>query len=742
MNNYNLDQRQINKIFYQVNTKVGKILSKDYEMWDLVDSSGLILAHAAAKYNNLPDNFDKWFISDNAGNTVAHVAAKYKTLPKNFNQWLLANKEGVTVAHIAAENGTLPIYFELWSLADSIGETVAHVAARYKTLPVSFGQWNIADNKGVTVAHVGAKHASLPIDFDMWNLADDDMSTVAHIAAEYKNLPGSFNQWYLADNKGVTVAHVAAKYGTLPPSFDQWGLTDNEGVLVAHTAAKYGTLPSSFHLWFLADSSGVTVAHNAAKYGTLPPSFDQWELAGNDGVTVAHVAAAHKVLPDFFDKWWLADNEGISVAHVAALHDCLPESFNQWYLTDKFYVSVAHIVAKSDIFISDLIFKIQFSEWGGGFFEYTDLNFRINDIVKRWSAEERHKRFSLLEQLNKISISKFECENNLIICKCKYFLLFYNLFGLEKYYETIINKINFTERRLSLIDFYDRHQDWCSFKEALEFYDSSFSNIKFVYLYKLNIYILSRLPSSKIFLDEIDLKYISSVSAESLINNSQNFIADFLNYSISLIIDSNYDVHDKRDYYPARSELAYRERSNNPSGVYPCPCDIMYELEPGEEYLTYSGSNEYVEKNLDYDEESYLYEQDDLEEEFNSRKKKFWIISCSSINKTKKINYCLKKLKEKIEMADEYTQDFSIYFWKEYINNSIINFEIIPDYVLGEDIFPNQSIVILCVDILDSLEDLHFFINKIYTMNAENVYVLALTCDIDKILDLSVIKDI
>jgi hypothetical protein len=58
------------------------------------------------------------------------VAARLGCLPADFNQWALAADKGWTVAHEAAMYGRLPENFDirLWSMVDSTGVTVAKVA--------------------------------------------------------------------------------------------------------------------------------------------------------------------------------------------------------------------------------------------------------------------------------------------------------------------------------------------------------------------------------------------------------------------------------------------------------------------------------------------------------------------------------------------------------------------------------------------------------------------------------------
>jgi len=42
------------------------------------------VAHEAAFWGHLPDDFNQWNLKDDYGTTVADIAAKNNTLPRNF----------------------------------------------------------------------------------------------------------------------------------------------------------------------------------------------------------------------------------------------------------------------------------------------------------------------------------------------------------------------------------------------------------------------------------------------------------------------------------------------------------------------------------------------------------------------------------------------------------------------------------------------------------------------------------
>jgi hypothetical protein len=121
-------------------------MSKEYDEYEKL-----------AKVGMLPADFDQWQLADMQGWTVAHIAALYRHLPDNFKQWGLASadNDGWTVAHVAAMINTLPVLgpwkFTQWDLADDNGWTVAHEAACRGNLPADFSQWGLANNDGLTV---------------------------------------------------------------------------------------------------------------------------------------------------------------------------------------------------------------------------------------------------------------------------------------------------------------------------------------------------------------------------------------------------------------------------------------------------------------------------------------------------------------------------------------------------------------------------------------------------------------
>lgn len=212
---------------------------------------------------------------------IAHRMSTKQELPGGFDRWYLTNDEGETLAHVAARYGYLHDDFKGWAWAmPNSGYTVAHIAAVHGRLPKDFHNWELANEHGVTVAHVAAEHGTLPKDFDRVGLSTRLGTTVAHVLAIHGRLPEDFADWGMCDRKGWTVAHEAAKYGTLPADFDKWSMTDVNGWSVTHTAAEFGTLPAKgFDQWHLKDNNGDSVAQVYRELGyDLPEDFDQWDL--------------------------------------------------------------------------------------------------------------------------------------------------------------------------------------------------------------------------------------------------------------------------------------------------------------------------------------------------------------------------------------------------------------------------------------------------------------------------------
>jgi hypothetical protein len=151
-----------------------------------------------ARRGRLSKRFTRWTLVNRHGDTVAHVAARYGHLPEDFNQWAITRpgRDGLTVAHVAASKGHLPEGFNQWSLACELsGHTVAHAAARRGRLPVGFRRWALADKRGWTVAHELAMAGwRFPHLFQFW---DEDRI------------------WDMHDMKGRTVREIYDAYARM-----------------------------------------------------------------------------------------------------------------------------------------------------------------------------------------------------------------------------------------------------------------------------------------------------------------------------------------------------------------------------------------------------------------------------------------------------------------------------------------------------------------------------------------------
>lgn len=60
-------------------------MPKDFNQWHLFEpDTGWTVAHEAAFWGHLPDNFNQWNLTDYNGITVADVARMYGHLSKDF----------------------------------------------------------------------------------------------------------------------------------------------------------------------------------------------------------------------------------------------------------------------------------------------------------------------------------------------------------------------------------------------------------------------------------------------------------------------------------------------------------------------------------------------------------------------------------------------------------------------------------------------------------------------------------
>jgi hypothetical protein len=255
----------------------------------------------AAREGTLPEGFDQWHRADDKGWTVAHVAASYGYLPEEFKAWGtaawgLSNIDGYTVAHEAARAGILPEDFEYWAFKDKNGNTVAKFALD------SYPEGSLL--------HAKAK---------VWleNASTEELLEKLFQAAREGALPEDFDQWEFANNVGLSVAHVAAHSGTLPQDFEKWGIKDNRGWTVAQFALDSYPEDSPFHAkakaWLekeAVETAGPSERTSFADGQSVDPRQEAVEFF--DCLENAAVAGNRLAIPEYeVLRRWLArfDNE-------------------------------------------------------------------------------------------------------------------------------------------------------------------------------------------------------------------------------------------------------------------------------------------------------------------------------------------------------------------------------------------------------------------------------------------------
>jgi len=298
-----------------------------------------------AKKNILPEDFTDWGLNNLYGWSVAHVAAAYGSLSDNFNDWNLTLESGggtgrsrnPTVAHIAAIYNNLPNNFNLWELADDYGITVGHIAAYFNRLPDGFSNWNQkGEFSSIKPTILDVLKKTKEKSYSEFILSEQRVHHYLNLVTN--TILSDFKLWHACHSDYWSIAHQAAKFNTLPDGFNDWGIQCYDWS-VAHEAAKSRIFSSDFVFFRLCTASGWTVAHEAARYGNLPCDFNQWSIADEEGWTVAHEAARYGNLPCDFNQWDIADEEGWTVAHEAARRNNLPKNFTLWNLKSNYVKS-------------------------------------------------------------------------------------------------------------------------------------------------------------------------------------------------------------------------------------------------------------------------------------------------------------------------------------------------------------------------------------------------------------------
>ena len=157
-------------------------LPNDFPFWDR-NVDGSTVAHLALEHGHLPSNFSHWEIRNVNGRTVAHDFVESQIMSPQFKQWglTISDGSGWSVAHEAAQYGTLPDDFDLWGLVDASGELVGFVAVRNGRIPDDPNAWCLCNSDGWTIAHEMARCHRIPSDFDQFDLQDKHGRTVADI---------------------------------------------------------------------------------------------------------------------------------------------------------------------------------------------------------------------------------------------------------------------------------------------------------------------------------------------------------------------------------------------------------------------------------------------------------------------------------------------------------------------------------------------------------------------------------
>lgn len=174
-------------------------MTKDSEYYKKVDYYKELIDN-----NRLPEHFNQWLMTDKNGSTIAHYAADYGNLPENWTiekeLWLLVDNNGNTIAHIAASSSSLPLDWtdnpEDWLICDDQNFTVAHCAASTDSLPSDWIENNkqhlfLINGYGMSIAHYLAIHNTLMLESienrDDLLIKNAEGKTVGYYFYQHKN---------------------------------------------------------------------------------------------------------------------------------------------------------------------------------------------------------------------------------------------------------------------------------------------------------------------------------------------------------------------------------------------------------------------------------------------------------------------------------------------------------------------------------------------------------------------------
>ncbi|MDR1041964.1 MAG: hypothetical protein LBR80_17720 [Deltaproteobacteria bacterium] len=129
-------------------------LPAGFELWELTSRGGWSVAHEGARHNKLPECFNRWDILDAKLRSVAEITLERGHLPPSFNRWMIPASPGCacgpgrTIAHLAARFNRLPDDFQDYGLTGEGSWTVAQEAERSGTLPKGFDRWDLIGKDG------------------------------------------------------------------------------------------------------------------------------------------------------------------------------------------------------------------------------------------------------------------------------------------------------------------------------------------------------------------------------------------------------------------------------------------------------------------------------------------------------------------------------------------------------------------------------------------------------------------
>jgi hypothetical protein len=167
------------------------------------------------------------------------------TMPKVLKLLRLRDKAGFTIAHWAAQFGNLPEDFTLRGLMCSEGYTAAYEAVRAgHRLPDNLSRWGLLDCRGLTLAAGAECGGTLPLAADLqdWSLNNNNESWMPHYHGYVSHLPECWQDMILTDNEGWTHSCKCCERH-LPENFSLADLGDIKEAEACQSDDKIGCLP-------------------------------------------------------------------------------------------------------------------------------------------------------------------------------------------------------------------------------------------------------------------------------------------------------------------------------------------------------------------------------------------------------------------------------------------------------------------------------------------------------------------